>query len=567
MSDSDDLEAARFRPNLRPILLALVVNLAFGGVFLGWPYVRGRQRTEESARAFAPFAACLFDTGLAEQPGITLPRGERARFATLVVRGEDGWPERCRDELARIAPEASPFLFPSVKTTEARVRQEVGRLDAALARMGRGSTRGVVPEAPLLALAQLQAALADQIRTVGVGVDPARDAIVLEGERDLPTPSIIPTQVAADRWELALDGRALIATSTDDRRVGHTRVVDGRVDTRLARRPRLASLIDAREPPWIAWSTPQAQCEDGCAQRATGLARFVEDRQRLAPIAWLRAHPAGEPSSAVHVVGDRAWVAAITETGIALRRFAIPSEETDEPVTAELDRALEVGEVETVRWIDGDPPVLAWAGADAAGTLAASEGAEPIALERPRGRAYLASAGKGDAGWIVIATERGVRARRAAGGEPLTVPITPRPPARGAVHALCSGACDALEVLVLRDRALSLVTCTAEACGEPIRLDERVATYDAVSSAGRLVVATSSGVASAVRVTRVDTDGSRATSIPGACWEPEQGLGGEPRLAADAERVVVVTRHGPDLRVLESPDAEHWRALTGLEQP
>ncbi|MCZ7678777.1 MAG: hypothetical protein M5U28_08405 [Sandaracinaceae bacterium] len=66
-----------------------------------------------------------------------------------------------------------------------------------------------------------------------------------------------------------------------------------------------------------------------------------------------------------------------------------------------------------------------------------------------------------------------------------------------------------------------------------------------------------------VRVTRLDASGAR-TSVPAACWDTEDGLCGEPRLAADADRVVLVTRRGADLRVLESEDGRRWRALSGL---
>ncbi|HEY8428343.1 MAG TPA: hypothetical protein VIL20_08210, partial [Sandaracinaceae bacterium] len=493
MANGDDLEeTARFRPNLKPLLVALVANLAFGGVFLGWPYLRGLERTERSALAFARFAACLFDAEVAERPGITLPRGERARFATLFVRGEDGWPGRCRDELARITPEPSHLLFPSVKNGEHRVREEIARLDRALAAMDRAGPR--VPSAPLERLARVQAALAEQLRTVGVDFDPRRDAIVLasarEGEGDLPTPSIVPTQAGADRWWVALEGGAVVASGIDGRTVAHVRVEAGRVELRRARRPRLSSaVLGAREPPLVLWTTPEARCGGDCAQRATGIARFVEDRQRLLPEAWLRAHPAANaPDDAVLAASGGVWMAARADGGLALRRFAWPGEDGGERApggedggapgrtdpdgassagpaqhAAELERTVEVSGLEAVHWLDGAPPLLVWVGASA-GALLASEDAAPIPLERPAGRVRIASDGRAEDGWIALAGERAVHVVRAGRADASVLDVAPRPPGRGAVRVVCASheGCGAADVLVLRDRALHRARCTPE---------------------------------------------------------------------------------------------------------
>lgn len=568
MPDLDDLEGARLRPNVRPIALALVANVVFGGALLGWPYLRGQARSEDSALAFARFSACLLDADVAERPGVTLPRGERARFATLLVRGPSDWPARCRDELARVSPEPVVMLFPSVKGAELSVQTEVERLDRALAAIDRDSA--TVPAAPLDALARLQGAIVEQIRIAGVEVDPRRDAIVLREEGDLPTPSIVPTQMAGDRWSIAIEGDALLATSVDARAVGQIRVDGGRVEVRRARRPRLASgVLGAREPPIVIWTTPDAQCEAdalGCAQRATGIASLTEDRQRLAPIAWLRAHPRGEVEDAVHVTGESVWIAAVGEGGLAVRRFSL-QRAGDAPAqqAAAFDRTIEVGAVDAVRWIDGSPPMLVWAG-ESAGSLAAREDAEPIAMEPPGGRSRITSAGTAEDGWLVVASERGARVRRADGGATHVIDVAPRPPGRGAVRAVCAGeGCAVVDVLVLRDRELLLSACGPSGCEAPVSIARDVSTFDPIAYRGDVLVAWSGGVASPVHVTRVGDE--LETSIPAACWSTEDGLCGEPRLAASGDRVVLVTRQGADLRVLESDDGERWHALSGLEQP
>lgn len=569
MSAPDDLEdTAPLRPNLRPLLYAVVANLVFGGALLGWPYLRGRDRAEEAAPAFARFAACLFDGEVAERPGITLPRGERARFATLVVRGDADWPARCRDELARVSPEPAIFLFPGVKSAEERVRAEVARLDRELAAIDREDPR--VPAAPLDTLARLQGALSEHIRAAGVEVVATREAIVLGEGDDLPAPSIVPTQMGADRWWIALEGRALLVQSVDAASIGRVRVEDGRIDTRRARRPRLVSGMVGADPPWVIWSTPEGQCDDdaeGCAQRAMGVAALLEDRQRLAPSAWLHAHPAGDPADAVHVEGGAMFVAALGGEGLALRRFALPEPAADASQRgADLERAIEVEDA-TVRWIAGDPPVLAWAG-EGGGTLAAREDAEVAALETPGGRATLTAAGRAEDGWVVVAGERELRVRRAAGGPSHAVALGPRPPGRGAVRVVCGAGegCAAAHVLVLRDRALSRATCDESGCAEPERVAEGVGLFDAAAFGEAVLVAWSSGAGLPVRLTRLDASGAH-TSIPAACWDTEDGLCGEPRLAADAERAVLVTRRGADLRVLESEDGRRFRALRGLSQP
>src|SRR5690606_11748018 len=171
-------DATQFRPNQRPIGVALVVNLLFGGVLLGLPYLRGQARAERSIRAFGEFAACLFEGEVREDGVLALPRGERARFASLALTKKE-WPLLCRSRLAAIAHEPAAFLFPGVKSAEEELRASVARLDRALSALGRERERARIPEAPLLELSRLQGILAALIDGAGLELDPMREAISL----------------------------------------------------------------------------------------------------------------------------------------------------------------------------------------------------------------------------------------------------------------------------------------------------------------------------------------------------------------------------------------------------
>lgn len=576
-NDEGDLEdAARLRPNLRPIALALVANLLFGSVLIGLPYLRGQRRAEESLGAFAHFAACIFGGEVAPQPGLALPRGERARFATLALT-DRAWPARCRDALARTVHEPAILVFPSVKGAENAVREAALRVDRALTALERGRDTGRVPEAPLVALARLQAALVEQARVTGIDATPTRDAIVLGDARDLPTPSILPMRVGeGGPLEVALEGGVLLATASDDRLIGHLRVEpEGSVDVRLARRRLLVSaVIGAREPPWVVWSTSQAQCRNdpsGCARRATGIAPFVEDGQRLAPQAWLRAHPIASPREAVHVGRGAVWIAARGDAGrLHLRRFVLPDargEEGDGPaeVAASFELALDATDP-SVRFLDGDPPALVVASAEGAVLVRAEEGAEPVELESPGSRVVVASCGDADDGWVALASQRGVRVAR-TGSEIVSIDVDGAisPPEPGAIALACDE--EGADVLMLREGELSRAVCGSEGCAPPERIVAGVDRFDAVRFGGALLVAFSSGGPNGpVRVARVQ-GGSVAVGVPSPCWEPADGLCGAPRLAADDARVVLVARDGGDLRVLASEDGQTWHALVGLEQP
>lgn len=544
---NEDEERMTLRPKLGPIVLAVVANLLFGGVLLGVPYLRGRARARESISAFSRFAACLFRAEVAENPGLTLPRGERARFASIAI-GDDGrWPSRCERSLARVEQPSADFLFPSVKAAEEEVRASARLLRRELANVAR--RRGVrrVPLRALDALARVQGALVELQRASGIEIDPTREVIAIERGRDLPTPTLVPLRIATGReWDVWLEDGALWGVAMDSRAVASVRVADGGVDLRATRRPRLASSFVRTH---IVWSTPPEQCaEDGCAQRATGIVELTEDRQTLEPAAWLRAHPAQVPR-AVTRQGNTVWIAAIGEPGLDVRAFTLTPSDT--PLAPTFARNVDLDAREpAVVWMEG--PSLAWASVRGSGFW--TEGAEPIAIDARGDR--IAGCGR----WIAIGSARSARVHQLG----------------GPTHTLSFGGdaeliCDRTGVVVyaLTRGLVRRARCDSEGCAEePEPVARGVARFDAIRFRGAdLIVWTDDALDGAVRLTRVSRDGSIRTSIPAVCWEPAEGMCGEPRIVADSTRAVMVARQGADLRILESEDGRHWRALPGLEQP
>ncbi len=572
----DDTEG--LRPSLRPWILGALINLGLAGGLLGYPYLRGPERAEAVAPRFAAFAACFYDAEARPSPGLGLPRGERGRYASLVVSGPADWPARCVPALRAIPPEESRFLFPGVKNAEAQLRSAVDLMATELEALAadRAAGRAIVPHRPTRAMAALRGALAEL--GLSSGVDALRadhDAIAIADGDHLATPSIIPLRVSrGGEWQIARDGAALLAGTMDTRAAVFVRVEGGGVAQRVTRRPRLVSgMLAAQSPPWLVWSTSRSQCareEGGCARRATGLAAFLEDRQTLEPMVWVGAHPRFTPWRAIHVAGQRAWVIAETEDGSEVRAFELPEPEVRplgaerEPPRLDAVERWEVLDGRTAAWLPGDPPWVAVAGADGAQARSLGD-ASPIALPLPGRTPVIRACGDASRGWLVVGTEAGAVAVRAPDGAVRPLPAVRLDPAvDGALDVACDG--DALEVFSLDRGRLSAQRCGAAACEPPrVLADADVRAFDGVVFGGEPLAAwTDDPEAGPVWLSRAD--GSR--TLPAPCWtDPMDGLCGEPRLAAGEGGLTLVTRQGEDLRVLRSDDGARWTALSGLEQP
>lgn len=564
MSRDLDDESAQFRPNIRPFLIAAAVNVALGAVLLGIPYSRGPDRAEAVPGRFAAFSACLFDGEALDDPGLGLPSGERARYASLVIRGPADWPARCLPALDALPPEESRFLFPNVKNAEAELRAAVGltrRELEALAR-ARGDGEVSVPDRPMRALQQLRGALAELGLVTGVERLSADHDAIRFAPAEVPTPSLIPLRVSLQgEWALTMREGALLAGAIDDGRVSHVRVAEGGVDLRYTRRPRsVRGMQTDAAPPWAFWTTPEAQCdEDRCVHRATGVGAFLEARQDLEPMFWLQGHPASVPSG-IFVTGRTAWIAAVAEEGHALRRFTLPEptvraigEEREPPqIAAELEHPLTLPERPTLRWTED---ALVWA-ADGEGGRIGFDGAVST-FEGPPGRPRLATCG----GWIAIGTARGL-AMRAPSGATVSVDGALRPPGPRSLRIACDAG--GAELWWLEDGALRRARCDGDGCAPAEAPRGAARAFDVTRFRGATVVAWAAHPETGpVRLARIADE--TTTSVPAPCWtDPAEGLCGEPRLATDGETVALVARQEDDLRVLGSDDAVSWRPLAGL---
>lgn len=575
----EELETGRMRPNVRPWLIAAALNVTFAAVLIGIPYSRGPERAEGVLPRFVAFAACLYDAEPVGSPGLGLPRGERARYASLVVRADPSWPARCRPGLRAIPAEESTFLFPGVKGAEAQLREAVAQLDRELEALAtrRAAGEDRVSDRPMRAMSLVRASLAELGVASGVSALSARrDAVTLPGG-DLAAPSILPIRIATGGpFAIALRDGALLATAMDRRSVAHARVASGGIDMRITRRPRLvAAMLGAREPPWLVWSTRDCDEVGECARRATGLAALLEDRQLLEPMSWLAAHPVGAPEDAIHVEDRTAWVVATTaEGGAEVRRFTVPAPEvralgaarTAPQLPAEARWPLAEGPAR-VAWVPGAPPRVVAAREGAADVRRLEEDAPEVTIEAPRGLLRIATCGDAEAGWIAIGSERGVMVSR-AGSPSVAAELAVRPPERERLRVVCVG--DAAHVLAVSDGALHRVICSGSeppGCGEAEEIVDDVAGFDAVAFGDTTLIAwTDDAEAGAVRVTRIEGE-TVTTSVPSPCWtDPQDGLCGAPRLATDGAHVMLVVRQESDLRALVSEDGQRWSALEGLEQ-
>jgi hypothetical protein len=330
-------------------------------------------------------------------------------------------------------------------------------------------------------------------------------------------------------------------------------------------------LLSGPTVPWVVWSTSPALCaqsEERCLHQATGLAAFLEDHQTLEPMMWLAAHPMGPPSRAIHVFGSTAWVVSVGLAEALVRRFVLPPPQVRalgqelEPtrLTADTSWPLLVEPGATFVWVDGDPPRLIYARGSSAGVLELSEGSTPQALEGPGGQVQATACGE----WLALASERGLVVR-ADGGELWRQPQRVAPPEPGRLGVVCREG--RLEVYALAEGTLSRSVCSLEGCGAVEPLLEGVAHFDVVDHAGTTVIAWSDAERGAVRVTRLTPHG-QLTRIPAPCWsDPPDGLCGEPRLASDGQTLMLATRLGEDLRVVQSRDGERFEPLIGLAQP
>lgn len=346
-------EAAAFRPNTRPMLIALGVNGLIAALFLAVPYVRGQRLAERSLREFASFASCAIGGEPEATLGLSLPPAERSHFADKVLHEEPSWPKRCYAPLHALVPEQAIFLWPSVKGASADVSATAQLVERELATLESARAAGVrrIPERPLLAIAKLRAALTLLARAANVS-ESLDEPAVRFGEAAGVT-AIEPTRLpimagetaAMDLW---LRRGGIEALSLDQRGLSWLALDDGTIDrTRVKRSSLLRGTVRVApqgEPSaaYGIFAMPPERCETDehrCVRRATGVAPithqalFEGDQERPLSPQWLAAHPAGRFDRSVRIDPLSIEVLALADEAGALevRRFTRAIEGSNAP--------------------------------------------------------------------------------------------------------------------------------------------------------------------------------------------------------------------------------------------
>lgn len=326
-----------FKPNARPMIIAVSLNLLVAGLFLGVPYYRGKLATRDALQAFGETAGCILGGTPTKSFGLALPAGERDHFAELVLHAGADWPARCVKPLARVMPEEATFLWPSVKTAIGDVRATAKLVDRELGALQEARTAGVtrVPERPLLALARLRAALTLLARAAGVSESIDAQAIVFDEALASVAPSRLPLNAgqtaATDVW---LDDDGVQALALDGRGLSWLSVAAGEIDRfRVKRSSLLRGTLRTPDGAFAAFAMPSERCAeqpDHCVRRATGIADLALGTQaasnalEMPEPRWLAAHPHGRVDRCVLVSADGIDVLALAnaEGALELRRFS-----------------------------------------------------------------------------------------------------------------------------------------------------------------------------------------------------------------------------------------------------
>ena len=605
MREVSDLDAERiasaFRPNRKPLIVAVLANALLAIALLGWPYLRGRGLAQEARGHFADLSVCLMGGQRAPRPGLSLPRGDRDHFAGKVMLAGPSWPLECRPALQRLAPEPKVFLWPSVKQAGADLRaaaelaqRELTDLDA---RRKAGLTR--VPERLLQALRRVQAATVLLARAGGADDELDNDALVWSAPARLAVPARLPLMASDEALlDLYSNGTALEALALDGRGVSYLRVADGKVDRERVRRTSFVrGMLRSGSEAYLVWAMPDARCaerEDHCAGRPTGLSPYDKGAAALKDPTWKMAgHPAGRIDRSLSLTGSgHAWLLALAaaDGGKALLHFELPPVDPALPLPSrafEPTERFEIGAAAPVfeaSLVPGSEPaaVLALRGQAASAELEASlhyAQADRPALTLPAVQGehpWTLGCGSAQGTWLAYGTDSQLRVVRvdagAAAPRELSMQELRLP---GALHGEDSRldrvriACreqGAQLLWISADRQLWGSLCAANSCSAPRSLAKGVSSFAALHTETGSVIALGAPL-EAVRVLRLDAQLNPlgAPHMPSACFEPTSGFCGTPGLAADAQRIIVTGRDRSDLLALESTDGgKSFATLSGL---
>ncbi|MGD8860429.1 MAG: hypothetical protein PVI30_10475 [Myxococcales bacterium] len=590
-------EAEAFKPNRRPLLIAVLSNVLLAALCLGVPYYRGKLRAEDSLRAFSSFAACLLGGEPQATLGLVMPPGERTHYAARVLGAEPDWPARCDDQLQAVAPAEATFLWPSVKTASADVRAVVRLLQRELDALAEQRTSGAparVPERPLLALARLRAGLTLLARAAGVQETLDEDALRFDTPADLVEPARLPIVAAStaslDLW-MGPDG--LEAISVDRRGISWLRLESGKVEQRRVRRTSLVrGTLRRGDQPYVVWAMPESRCgadEGRCVKHATGIARFEKGAARLPEPGWIGGHPASRFDRSLQV-GAGEQIELLARSGedgaVEVRRFDMPEPpaEGDKPrpgsARAQFSLITEAAPRDALL-LPGLPRAALVAEPRGDGSAfrlhAYDDGRPPELVAELEGEgAWSAACRAGEVRWVVMGTDRALALARLAEDTiralpaqtiALGDPLHPSDPDKDRVRLLCEPERATL-VALDAEGALSSLHCTPGTCTRGADGPTGVAAFDAATLGEVVLVAHSGKQDPVIQVARLDPDGARlgSAAVRAACWDPSGGMCGAPTLLVDGKRVVLASRDRSDLLAIESVDgAESWRTLGGLK--
>jgi hypothetical protein len=614
--DPDDpalAEAWRQTRRSRAKRWAWVLGGALHGValvlLLVVPNQRAQLRAEVGRDRYAAFAACLWGGTPTAEPGLGLPAGERAGFATQYLQAARDWPSRCASELEATAPDEAWYLLPSARTAESDVRAAVDVAREELAALGtaRDPTKPV-PERFLRANAQVLGTLALWAEETGFEVDPRNVAFELPSHHDggeagvrgetglavagLVEPARVPLGLDRDAVVfLWVRGDGVEAAGVDGRAVGWVRSGGGRTEHgRSAREGPVRGFVLGRERPLAVFATAPDRCaDDRCLGRALGIGLVGTEPVRPS---WLAVHPFGTAdgsvAASVEVAGESVRVIAVyDEPALALAELAVPAladPDEPEPARAPPDSSLEGGE----ELLPERPERLTALARSTVRSVASFVGSHVVwsvdteedvgfyalasdALDRPADELARFSPGgppfvhRCD-GHVLFGV--GERARVAAHGEGrwrMSEPFehgfaraTAKPALAcqdGELHAFALG----------EEGAVQHVYCDADLACASRRASVGSADHVAAAPAGdrRVVVAVSRG--GPVGVTTVVGREIGPVRAVAACWEGGAGLCGAPLAAAQNGRVLIAGRENADLRVVETTDGGRtFRTMRGI---
>jgi hypothetical protein len=621
-------EAEAFRPNTKPIAIALAVNGLLAALCLGVPYYRGQHLAEHSLREFATFASCAVGGEPETKLGLALPPAERSQFADKVLHGDARWPQSCAGALHALMPEEAIFLWPSVKRAGADVRAAAGLVERELAALDKARKQGVtrVPERPLLAIGKLRAALTLLARAADVSDSLDEPSVRFTNTLTAIEPSRLPIMAgetaALDLW---LRDEGLEALALDARGLSWLALDQGKIDrSRVKRSSLLRGTIRAPEPYGVL-AMPEERCatdEHRCLRRATGIAAITHDalfeadqRSPLTP-QWLASHPSERFDRSVRIDAVAIELLALADKagGIALRRFARtvpePAATVDQPDAADEGDKENAGPRPAAA-SDEWPIALEHTAGTALDALfvparsaqnvavarATEHGVEallldprtssrpPLALGMANGTAPFVTAcrdaqpaGALDRAWLAFGSESElalVRVDGEAATTPLVrtalsidAPIHATDPARDHVLVRCAGATSSVLVLTTQDELVA-VLCEDARC-EQRTISQGTDTFSAVladtSTGKRLVIALSRKTDPSIAITTWQVGSApSAPRVLSGCWDPAAGMCGAPQLASEGGHVLLAARERGDLRVIESRDAaQTWGPLADM---